>query len=169
MFVGVGFSTIRYFAGDVGQQSVEKQGSKHINWERALLFTSFGFFYAGIFSYGLYSKIYPMIFDRIKVPIHRAITQTVVDMSIHSPFVYFPAFYIFKAFVYEKRINVEMAKKALHQYFYVNFWDDMKHLYVIWTPSMFMAFFVIPTHLRLPWLNLCGIGWVALLSVTRGE
>eukprot|EP01083_Nonionella_stella_P153993 495536_1 len=99
----------------------------------------------------------------------RTTTQTIVDMCCHSPVIYFPAFYIFKGCVYAKAVNMDVVKQSMHQYLFVNFKEDMRNYFIIWSPCIFLCFFAIPIRYRVPWINFCGIAWVVLLSVTRGE
>eukprot|EP01084_Bolivina_argentea_P094269 169464_1 len=164
-------STTRTAFCDVyfGQHWIEGRNFNNLNWDRAALFALFGFFYLGLFQYFLYSKLYPLIFNRIQAPLYRALSQTAVDLCIHSPVIYFPTFYVFRSYVYEKKLNLSIVKKSLHRFYFVNFKEDMKHLFIIWTPCIFLCFFVIPIRYRVPWIDFCGISWITLLSVTRGE
>ena len=36
-------------------------------------------------------------------------------------------------------------------------------------PIFCVNFVFIPIRLRVPFIDLCGLGWIVLLSVTRGE
>eukprot|EP00483_Globobulimina_turgida_P012821 UN12845 len=128
----------------LAQCVIEQRDWDTFNWSRFTLFSLFGFFYLGFAQYGVYNKLYPMLFGRMKKGMVQNVTSTMVDMMIHSPLLYFPAFYIFKGFVYENSVSMDVVKKQLYQYFVINFKDDMIDLFKIWTPTIFIMFAAIP-------------------------
>lgn len=128
-----------------------------------------GMIYCGMVQYGIYNKLYPVIFGRMKEGFNKNISRTMVDMVFHSTFFYFPIFYIFKGFVYERSISIDIIKQQLHQYFMINFKEDMIDLYKIWLPTIFLMFYVIPMQYRVPWISTIGIVWAILLSLKRGD
>ena len=71
--------------------------------------------------------------------------------------------------VYKQRFDKEVVSAALHEYFVINFKEDCKHLFMVWTPLTIIMFAAVPPRWRIPWLDFCGLGWVTLLSVKRGE
>ena len=128
-----------------------------------------GFFYCGFVQYGIYNKLYPVIFNNMKKGFARNLANTAADMIVHSPLVYFPIFYIFKGFVYEKCVSVDVVKQQLYQYFVINFREDMIDLYKVWGPTIFLMFAVIPIQYRVPWISTIGILWAIIISLKRGE
>ena len=95
--------------------------------------------------------------------------NTMADMTIHSPLFYFPIFYIFKGFVYEKSVSIKVIKQQLYQYFVINFKEDMIDLYKVWLPTIAFMFAAIPIQYRVPWISTIGILWAVILSLKRGE
>merc|ERR1712228_952180 len=102
------------------------------NWSRFILFSAFGFFYGGFVQYGVYNKLYPVLFKAMKKGMLRNITTTMTDMIAHSTLFYFPIFYVFKGFVYERNVSLDIIKRQLHQYFFVNFNEDVIAFFKVW-------------------------------------
>eukprot|EP01084_Bolivina_argentea_P065435 119272_1 len=153
----------------IAQCIIEKRDLDTFNWSRFALFGLFGFFYCGFVQYGIYNKLYPMLFKHMKKGFIRNFTNTITDMSIHSTLFYFPAFYIFKGFVYEGNISINIVKQQLYQYFGINFKADMIDLYKVWFPTIFLMFTVIPIQYRVPWISFVGSLWAVILSLKRGD
>lgn len=128
-----------------------------------------GFFYCGFVQYGVYNKLYPMLFKNMQQGFKRNVATTMTDMVCHSSLFYFPAFYIFKGFVYQRSVSMDVIKQQLHEYFVINFKEDMAHLYTVWLPTTFLMFAVIPIQYRVPWVSTIGILWATILSLKRGD
>ena len=163
-------ATMRAFVGDsVAQGVIEKKDRNSFNWFRLTLFTTFGFIYCGLAEYQLYCKLYPILFGRIKNGLIRSVVNTTFDLTVHSALCYFPIFYIFKGCVYERNISMNGVKQSLHQYFGVNFREDMINMWTVWAPTMFIMFSMVPIPYRVPWCSVVGIVWTVVLSYKRGQ
>merc|ERR1719464_2571326 len=90
-------------------------------------------------------------------------------MIAHSTLFYFPIFYVFKGFVYEKNVSLEIIKRQLFQYFVVNFNEDVIALFKVWTPTMFFMFAAVPLQYRVSWISAVGVVWAIILSLKRGD
>ena len=143
--------------------------SKLTKFECILCIYYAGFSYLGATQYSVYNKLYPLLFDGIKHRMARNMAMTTADMTIHGPLVYFPVFYLFKGFVYEKSISMDVARQSMYQYFVINFREDMKAMYTVWCPAMFFMFTFLPIQYRVPFLLSIGLFWATMLSLKRGE
>ena len=97
------------------------------------------------------------------------IMTTLTDMVAHSTFFYFPIFYVFKGFVYQRNVSLDIIKQQLHQYFAVNFNEDVSALFKLWTPAIFLMFAAVPIQHRISWISSVGIVWAIILSLKRGD
>eukprot|EP01083_Nonionella_stella_P037330 101751_1 len=70
-----------------------------IQWDRTLVFATFGFCYLGAAQYVLYAKLLNNGLQRFintqNVMLDRTV-KVLFDQCIHTPFLYFPAFYYIK-------------------------------------------------------------------------
>lgn len=65
------------------------------DFQRSLLFSAFGFFYASSIGYTVYNRVYPRLFGA-----GRPVTTALCDIMTNCPFLYFPMFYVAKAFAF---------------------------------------------------------------------
>lgn len=171
VLLGSSLCCIKTIIADYFAQSVmDKKSFSDINWRRNYLFALFGFFYAGMFQYGLYSKLYPMIYKSIShwhwFPY--ALIQSVLDKCFHTQFIYFPTFYIFKSIVYDG-FSINNCKNSVNTYIYKNWKQDMISAIRVWIPVNIITFGIIPPYLRVPWVSAVSFVWIVMLSMLRGN
>ena len=141
------------------QKVIEKR--ENINWKRNITLSSFGFFYIGGFCYALYSKIYPMLFNNIQNKYLKIISQTTCDVYIHSAFIYFPIYYLYKDSIDNQMISLN---KIYKKYFCNSIKKDMFDATIVWYPTHLITFSVMPLHLRVPWMTFVSFFWTMILS-----
>jgi len=170
--VGCSAMSARYLSGDVVvQASTEFHKTGHLKqgWldvRRAACFGLFGFTYSPI-SVALYTRVYPAVLGA------RPLLKAVVDCTTHGPFLYFPAFYMVKEFIFAPSSEVlsdpvDVAARGLRN-FKSNFVEDFKLYLAVWMPLHWMNFKVFPRRWTVPVMALQGIIWVGVLSAFRGS
>lgn len=200
---GSGIALIKSTAADFAAQTqIECRSNSELNFDRLLLFAMFGLFYTGFVHYGIYCKLYPKLSHfltvQTKIMSNRSsqITQVMIDSLIHTPFLYFPAFYAVKGLIMQRTLNcnyshiegeelsttethlqkslfnsskMQCVRRSLHTYFYCNFSSDVSAMLAVWLPANVLTFGVIPVHWRVPWLASVSFMWTLYLSHTRGD
>merc|ERR1712129_310928 len=63
----------------------------------------------------------------------------------------------------------ESAQRQLHEYFVLNFKEDMKALYAVWLPSIAFMFAAVPIQFHVPWISAVAVGWSVFLAIKRGD
>ncbi|GMH46629.1 hypothetical protein TrRE_jg11959, partial [Triparma retinervis] len=100
----------------MAQTCIEGKSFKDIDWRRNSIYTAFGFLYLGGAQYFIYVHGFKKLFNPAIVEkfgsqtIRQKLTnlpglkslfgQTLVDIGIHQPFMYLPAFYVVKEFMH---------------------------------------------------------------------
>lgn len=158
-------NTIKTAGADfVAQHLIE--GKDEIDYKRVAVFASFGLTYLGGWQYVLFNKMFPRL-EMMMARAHwqktsRAATLTFLDMGIHTPFMYFPAFYSVKNIV----DGGDLAK-GIKDY-RSNMQSDLIAMWQVWIPAQMINFAFVPLYLRMPFIAGVSFAWTVILSITRG-
>jgi len=184
----------------MAQTLIEGKSFKDIDWRRNSIYTAFGFLYLGGAQYFVYvhgfSKMFnPAIVNKFgsqsirdkltNLPgLKSLLGQTLVDIGLHQPFMYLPAFYMVKEFM--QAVNevgtgekgeygsanvisdvspMEIANNAINKYI-PNALQDNIVMSSFWAPLNMIAF-SIPTHLRMPVIHSMALIWTTFLSAYK--
>lgn len=60
------------------------------------------------------------------------------------------------------------VRRALMKY-RSNCFEDIRNTWVVWVPGHFVTYGLLAPQFRLPWMSVLSIGYVGLLSFTRGR
>jgi protein Mpv17 len=65
-------------------------------------------------------------------------------LSCSHPFIYFPAFYLWKGVLenLDPRVSLERC--------WADMWVNLKALWMLWIPAQMLNFTYVPGHLRIP-------------------
>ena len=152
----------------------------NIDWDRSLLFCTFGALYMGGFQYWYQVNIFKKLFDVEKFTslswedkakdtdglIKSLAAQTVVDLTVLT-LVYLPTFYVFKSSVFSGSSDPSVWFKTGIDNYTHNFSKDEFDLLRVWLPADLVCFSV-PLYLRLPVRHIVSFVWTAYLSFSRG-
>ena len=83
------------------------------------------------------------------------------DNFVVFPFIYFPAFYIFKDCIMKRKSGPLQALARYRR----EIMSRLTATWIVWIPVHLINFAIIPTHLRVPFVSCVGIGYVALISM----
>ena len=164
---GAASTGARYFIGDMSAQRAAAQGKKRwLDYERLGLFTGFGFSYAATMGFTLYNRVYPRVLPT------RPLMTAMVDAGIHTPTLYFLAFYCMQA-TNKAGIQTALADPAAIGREAVatwkkNFWTDLTMSLCVWVPLHYVNFRFAPVHWRQPVVAGAGLVWSGVMSVVRG-
>lgn len=166
LLISLTTNTVKTVAADLAAQRLLTD-SKETDWKRAGIFATFGFGYLGGWQYVLFNKLFPKIETIMHVAkwsaSRRAAMLTFIDMGIHTPLMYFPAFYTVKNIVDGKGIN-----NAVHDY-HKNIGADIAAMWKLWIPAQMVNFMFVPLHLRMPFITGVSFAWTTILSMMRGK
>eukprot|EP00977_Amphora_coffeiformis_P002767 scaffold522_cov168-Amphora_coffeaeformis.AAC.14 len=150
-----------------------------LDLQRSLLFFLFGGIYSGGFQYLYQVQIFKRLFDvdkfteqswvdkaKDKEGLQALGVQTALDLTVLTA-VYLPAFYIFKASVFEGSVDPTVWFGAGWDTYVSNFMKDEFDLVRVWLPADLVCFSVA-LYLRLPVRHIVSFAWTAYLSFSRG-
>ena len=159
-------NTVKAGVADLMAQKYIEQ-KQEIDKRRLLTFSFFGFSYLGGWQYYLFNKIFVRCEAVMALKGYSSYTQSIIltslDMGIHTPFMYFPAFYALKGWAENKCVSMTL------QAFKNNIYDDIKSMWTLWIPAQFCNFVLLPLHLRMPFITSVSFLWTMILSMTRGN
>lgn len=178
---GAVFAMIKTSAADLLVQTyVEK--SESIDWRRNCVFGSFGLVYLGCVQYWVYSVLFPRyMFPRAAAFVQQPFRlkmrdfagqrtvayQVAMDMLVHGPFMYYPAFYVLKEGV-ESRFANTFWEHGLRKW-WKNFLDDEIAYILTWGPAFVINFAFVPIYMRMPFTAVVSMVWTVFLSSKRGQ
>ena len=150
-----------------------------VDLQRSLLFFLFGGMYSGAFQYIYQVQIFKQLFDVDKftqqtwgeklrdVPGLKSLAgQTALDLLVLTA-MYLPAFYIFKASVFEGSLDPSVWFSVGWDNYLTNFSKDEFDAMRVWFPADLVCFSVA-LYLRLPVRHIVSFVWTAYLSFARG-
>ena len=145
-----------------------------LNWQRTAVFATFGFCYLGCAQYVLYVKLLNRCFERIVNPeTHKTLDKILkvsFDQLIHTPLLYFPAFYFIKdrlEYHQKTKNNRNNSSKQIIEsppLYRLPSTDDMFAAWKIWIPAQCVTF-ALARHWRLPWVASVSFIWTVILSI----
>jgi hypothetical protein len=177
----LGIASTKTLAADLLAQVVIAQTPiADIDWQRSLLFGTFGLIYSGGFQYLYQVQVFKKLFDvdaftlqpwadKLKDgPGLKALAaQTALDLTVLT-LIYLPSFYIFKAGVFSGgSTDLSIWVSSGFDTYKQNFAKDEFDLIRVWLPADLVCFSV-PIYLRLPVRHIVSFVWTAYLSFTRG-
>jgi hypothetical protein len=174
------------------QCAVEKKSSKDIDWKRAGTFSFYGGWYCGWFQHGLYNIVYHRIFGA-STALSNAIRKVAFDSVFHVPFVIFPVYYVYKAWMLGGKFVrlcfecfLTLTLSALNQYTHYHLhthigqhgstaWEGLAlygeealsinaRYFSVWIPANLLVFTVVPKHLRIAFIATTSFAWLSLVS-----
>lgn len=177
----VGMSVIVAGASDWLAQRAE--GAQKFDTRRNLLMCTFSLF-MGVLCFNVYMHAFGRLFPhalrfsnlswaqkmRDVAGQRDVLKQTVLDLGVWMPCVYFPVFYCFKTILQndgKALVMHEVPAKAMQKYEKTWLSDNTACLGV-WIPGDILVF-VVPTWLRMPACYAVSFAWTTLLSLTRGS
>lgn len=176
----IAIATVKTAAADLLAQVVIAQTPiDAVDWQRSLLFCSFGAIYLGGFQYLYQVQIFKRLFDvdaftsqpwadkaRDGPGLRALAAQTALDLTVLTA-VYLPTFYVFKAGVFSGSGDPSVWLSSGLSSYTTNFAKDEVDLIRVWLPADLVCFSV-PLYLRLPVRHVVSFVWTAYLSFSRG-
>ena len=162
---GSGIAFLKTIGADLAVQTyLENKKLNEVDWKRNMTIGAFGLFYTGAFSSLLYGRLYPFLFNGIKNKKVATLGQLSLDLLIHTPFIYFPVYHIYKNTVNKQEFSMASVGSVCDGYFNDSIKRDVPRMWGVWLPAHCLTFTIIPTHLRVPWITCISFGWTMLLS-----
>ena len=176
----IAIASVKTAAADLLAQTVIGGASLgEIDLPRCLLFFLFGGLYSGAFQYVYQVQIFKQLFDVDKFTqqswsdklrdtegLKSLAAQTALDLLVLTA-MYLPAFYIFKASVFEGTLDPSVWFSVGSDNYLHNFSKDEFDLVRVWFPADLVCFSVA-LYLRLPVRHIVSFVWTAYLSFARG-
>eukprot|EP00040_Diaphanoeca_grandis_P029815 m.175373 g.175373 ORF g.175373 m.175373 type:complete len:274 (+) comp31815_c0_seq1:270-1091(+) len=186
LVVSVGIAMVKTSLVDLIVQTMhERKKWAEIDWNRNLLFTSFGFWYCGIWQYGVYVIGFARLFPRMGAFAQLSIRaklkdvaglkmlagQVALDILVINPVLYWPTFYLFKSMSFrdpdDTRTTLQIFSDTLTVKYPQTFLEDNFGMGFFWIPANIIIF-SCPIHLRMPINHLASGAWCFVLSIYRG-
>lgn len=153
------------------------EGKAHIDKRRNAVFCLWGLLYLGGVQYFIQVKLFTQyLFPRaaafVAKPLHDKLTdragqvmvakQVGLDMFVHHPFVFFPAFYQAKELI-EGGTPRDAVRKC-----WSNWGDDCRTLWAIWVPALTVNYGFCPVWARIPFVACVSAVYTCIFSFARG-
>ncbi len=120
-----------------------------------------GGWYCGWFQHGLYNIVYHRIFGA-STAISNAIRKVAFDSVFHVPFVIFPVYYVYKAWMLGGQ-HGSTAMEGLQLYGDEALAMNTRY-FSFWIPANMLVFTVVPQHLRIAFIAATSFSWLSLVS-----
>jgi len=158
-------NTTKTVAADILTQTVIEQKNE-IDLKRLAVFTTFGCGYLGGWQYFLFNKCFVRVEQFLALrrfsKLSQSVTLTFLDMGVHTPLMYYPAFYMIKGQIEGKEPSQSMVE------YKNNFASDMRSICQIWIPAQMINFSLVPLYLRMPYITSISFAWTVILSMMHG-
>lgn len=165
LIAATGFCTFKAGSADAFTQTVLEKREK-LDLPRLGVFLAFGCVYQGLFQYFLWVKVWERIWPG---SLKREVCSKIVATNLCDPIIMLPMFYVFQEGFTTKNIDVrELVVPALTK-FYDNCYRDIAVSWSTWFPGHFVTYWIMPIHLRIPWVACASFGYVCILSSMRGS
>lgn len=164
----VGFSTVKAGSADVFTQTVI-EGKQELDHPRIGTFVLFGCLYSGTFQYLLWNMVFERLWPGASVAMN--LSKIAATNLISDPVFFFPAFYIIREALATEAADLRssvVVPNALRKY-QENIWQDVTMGWSVWVPGHVVTYFLLPIHLRLPWVATASFSYLSLLSYLRGS
>ena len=123
-----------------------------IDMKQTAFFCLWAFGYHGIVQHRIL-VLMTKVGNRINSNFMRKMFYIGFDQGIHTPFMYFPAFYLANNMFYYQEMNIEYTLPTL---------NTMLSCWKVWIPAHFITF-SMPIQYRLPWASLTSFCWTWFL------
>lgn len=146
-----------YYGFDPSQNNNLMRRLTTVDWNRTAVFATFGFFYQGAAQYLLYAKCFNQLARRIVDPKRVLLSKAVkvsMEQFVHTPFLYFPAFFIIKNKIREPDASMRYTLPSL---------ITLGTCWKFCVPAQWITFSVAG-HWRLPWLSSYALLFTMFLS-----
>lgn len=162
----VAFCTVKAVSADAFTQKA-LEGKHEFDTDRLAVFCTFGFFYQGTFQYFLWNVVFESIWPG--TALRACLSKVVATNLISDPVFFFPVFYtIREAFAAHSADVTVLVPAALAKYAQ-NYRTDWTMSWCAWVPGHCVTYFLMPIHLRVPWVATASFFYVCLLSYMRGD
>jgi hypothetical protein len=167
LFVSLVSNTAKAIMADIVTQKVI-ENKKELDIKRVGVFGLFGLTYLGGWQYCVFNKAFVkcehIMTNTYKLPkAAQAVVLTSLDMGVHTPLMYYPAFYAIKGHM--QGITLSDSMKVYKN----NFNTDMIDICKLWVPVQIVNFTFLPIYMRMPCITGVSFIWTMLLSFKRGE
>lgn len=151
-------------ADTICQKFIEKKGTnKSLDYKRLLTIVLFGSVYAAPIGHLWYCKWAPKAMSAITT--NKKI-QPVVAMAMDQLMFTPPLMFSFLFFnEYLKNFNTKQAMQHVKN----KMWTGLKTNWKVWPPIQLLNFTVIPSQLRVPFVNFVGLFWTIYLSYLQNN
>jgi len=165
--LAVGFSMFKAGTADIFTQSILEKRPE-VDLKRTSVFLTFGCIYQGFFQYFLWNIAFERIFPGASLVAN--LQKVAVTNLIGDPLFFFPTFYtVREALIGPKHdSSFDLVRAALGHYAN-NYIRDWMTSWTIWFPGHTVTYFLMPIHLRVPWVATASFGYVCILSYLRGD
>ena len=127
------------------------------------VFGLFGVLYGSGPAFIVYNKLYPRLLGS-----DRVMATAALDVAVHTPLIYFPAFYLINTAVFGDSLRPRDLFNAAYLDWKNNLIEDVKMSILFWLPAHTLNFYFVPLHLRVPAISGIGFFWAVGLSMFRG-
>lgn len=158
------------------QMTVEGKRLDEVDRRRVFCFFALGLTYVGAFQYGLYNRLMKPAGDLLTARFGTSAsvaTMVVLDQFVVCPVIYLPTFFGLKQWSSGECGVVEVpgkiaTKMTIGEYDAGEF-VTMSAMWAYWIPAQAINFWIVPRHLTIPFMNLLGFGWNAIMSAMNGS
>ena len=158
------------------QMAVEGKRYDEVDRRRVFCFFALGLTYVGAFQYGLYNRLMKPMGDLLTARFGTSAsvaTMVALDQFVVCPVIYLPTFFGLKQWSSGECGFVEVpgkiaTKMTISEYDAGEF-VTMSAMWAYWIPAQAINFWIVPRHLTIPFMNLLGFGWNAIMSAMNGS
>lgn len=158
------------------QTMVEGKRLDEVDGRRVFCFFALGLTYVGAFQYGLYNRLMKPAGDLLSARFGTSAsvaTMVALDQFVVCPVIYLPTFFGLKQWSSGECGFVEVpgkiaTKMTISEYDAGEF-VTMSAMWAYWIPAQAINFWIVPRHLTIPFMNLLGFGWNAIMSAMNGS
>ena len=158
------------------QMMVEGKRYDEVDRRRVFCFFALGLTYVGAFQYGLYNRLMKPMGDLLTARFGTSAsvaTMVALDQFVVCPVIYLPTFFGLKQWSSGECGIIEVpgkiaTKMTISEYDAGEF-VTMSAMWAYWIPAQAINFWIVPRHLTIPFMNLLGFGWNAIMSAMNGS
>ena len=164
-------------ASDIAVQTLlEGKRLDEVDKRRVFCFFALGLTYVGAFQYGLYNRLMKPAGDFLtkRAGVSASVaTMVVIDQFVVCPVISLPTFFGLKSFANGEcgvtEVPGRIADKMTVTEYDAGEWMTMTAMWAYWMPAQAINFWIVPRHLTIPFMNLLGFGWNAIMSAMNGS
>ncbi|KAJ1455033.1 hypothetical protein M885DRAFT_617605 [Pelagophyceae sp. CCMP2097] len=136
-----------------------------VDMRRLAVFGVFGVAYQGAFQYVMFGRVLERMFPGNSLP--AVLKKVSVSTFVFDPLVFFPTFYMVREAISTARLTPGTINDAMSHYA-ESAVDDCMTAWSIWIPAHCVTYGLMPPHWRVPWCSVVSVGYVCILSGSRG-